>query len=297
MTTYLRKGYLRRDIPFYRRRGARQRRQNLKQVCEEIKNKRLFLLDIDGTISLDSTLIDGTMDFVNYVNQIKGKYIFITNNSTKSIGDYVEKFNKLKIPVDAGNFLTSSYTTALYLKEKYGNQVIFLLGTRSFKQELEQFGLNITEQIIPGIVAAVVGFDNELDYSKITNICELLQTANIDYIATNPDLVCPVGFGYIPDCGAICDMIGKAVKREPYYVGKPNRRMVDSAINTTGFSREETLVIGDRLYTDIACGINGEVDTVLVFTGEAKIEDLEKTEFKPTYYCDSIRDIYQSLTR
>lgn len=252
-------------------------------------------MDIDGTISLDSSLIDGTMDFLNYVNEIQGKYIFITNNSTKSIEDYVVKFGKMGIPVDASNFLTSSYTTALYLKKTYQDQLLFLLGTHSFRMELESFGLHVTEDLEPGIVAAVVGYDNELNYDKIMKICQLLQTQKVDYIATNPDLVCPVGFGFVPDCGAICDMIGKAVKREPFYVGKPNKSMVELAISSSGFQKEDTLVIGDRLYTDIACGIHGGVDTALVFTGEAKKEDLASTEFKPTYYCDSIKDIYEHL--
>lgn len=264
-------------------------------ITKAIKDKKLFLLDIDGTISLDSTLIDGTMDFVKHVNAIQGKYIFITNNSTKSIEDYVVKFTNMGIPVDESSFLTSSYATALYLKEKYQEQLLFVLGTKSFELELKNFGLNITNEVVPGIVAAVVGFDNELNYEKIMKICQLLQTTSVDYIATNPDLACPVGFGYIPDCGAICDMIEKAVKKQPYYVGKPNRSMVDLSIASTGFTREETLVIGDRLYTDIACGINGEVDTALVFTGEAKLADLETTEFKPTYYCNSMRDIYENL--
>jgi Predicted sugar phosphatases of the HAD superfamily len=267
----------------------------LKLLTNEIQSKKLFLLDIDGTISLDSTLIDGTMDFVHYVNDIHGKYIFITNNSTKSIEDYVIKFTKMGIPVEESNFLTASYVTALYLKEKYQNQMIFALGTKSFQKELKNFGLNITDIIKPDIVAAVVGFDNELDYDKITKICELLQTREVDYIATNPDKACPVGFGFVPDCGAICDLLEHAVKKQPFFVGKPNRTMVDLAIKATGFTREETLVIGDRLYTDIACGINGEVDTILVFTGEAKQEDLEDTQFQPTYYCNSMKDIYENL--
>jgi HAD superfamily hydrolase (TIGR01450 family) len=269
---------------------------DLKLLSKEIQKKKLFLLDIDGTISLGNVLIEGTMNFIDYVNKEKGKYIFITNNSTKSIEDYVIKFTKMGIPVDESNFLTSSYATAIYLKKIYGEQLIFLVGTSSFRMELENFGIRITEQLDKEIVASVVGFDNELNYKKITNICQLLQTRKIDYVATNPDLVCPVPFGYIPDCGAICDMIGKAVNRDPYYVGKPNSTMVDLAIERSGFSREETIVIGDRLYTDIACGINAGVDTVLVFTGEAKLEDLETTAFRPTYYCDSMKDIYHKLT-
>lgn len=268
----------------------------MEQLNDNIKKKKLFLLDIDGTISFDSTLFDGTLDFMNHVRAVGGKYIFITNNSTKSIADYVDKFLKLGVVVDESNFLTSSYATGLYLKEKYKDQLIFLLGTKSFVEEMKGFGLQVTEQLEDQIAAAVVAFDNELTFDKLVNISQLLQTRAVDYLATNPDLVCPVEFGFIPDCGAICDMIEKATKRQPKYIGKPNGLIVDLALEGTGFTKEETIVIGDRLYTDIACGINGQVDTVAVFTGEVKREDLDHTEFEPTYYCDSIRDIYQRLT-
>ncbi|WP_343208478.1 HAD-IIA family hydrolase [Anaerolentibacter hominis] len=260
-----------------------------------LTGKRLFLLDIDGTISFDATPIDGTMDFVRRVQEKQGKYVFITNNSTKGMDDYVTKFTKMGIPVDESNFLTSSYATAWYLKKTYGNELLFVLGTKSFIRELESFGLRVTEELEEGIRAAVVGFDNELNYGKVEKICELLFTREVDYIATNPDLACPVGFGFVPDCGAICDFIGKAAGREPVYIGKPNRLMVDMALEANQASPEETVVIGDRLYTDIACGINGGVETIAVFTGEAKLEDLSDTQFPPTYYCDSIRDIFECM--
>lgn len=267
----------------------------MKELTKDIVNKKLFLLDIDGTISFDSTLIDGTLEFMNRVLEIGGKYIFITNNSTKSIKDYLTKFEKFGIPVDETSFLTSAYATAIYLKERYKDQLLFVLGTKSFIKELKDFGLRVTENLEESIVAAVVGFDNELNYKKIENICELLLTKEVDYIATNPDLVCPTSFGFVPDCGAICDMIEKAVKREPIYVGKPNRLIVDMALNNTKFKPEETLVIGDRLYTDIACGINANVDTAVVFTGEAKMKDLSDTAFPPTFYCNTIKDIYDMI--
>ena len=260
-----------------------------------LKDKKLFLLDIDGTIALDTTLIDGTLDFMNYVLSIGGKYIFITNNSTKSIEDYIIKFEKFGIKVDETSFVTSSYATALYIKETYKEGKIFVLGTKSFVEELRRFKVNVTETQDKDIVCAVVGFDNELNYKKIENICELLLTRDIDYIATNPDLTCPTKFGFIPDCGAICEMIGHAVKREPLYIGKPNKTIVEMCLNQTKFTKDQTLVIGDRLYTDIACGINGEVDTCVVFTGEAREEDIVTTEFKPTYSFDTIKNLYEEI--
>lgn len=266
----------------------------MKKLGNEMKDKKLFLLDIDGTIGFDSTLFDGAMEFFDDVKRKGGKYIFITNNSTKSIKGYVDKFTNMGVEVDKSNFVTSSYATALYLEQEYKDEKLFVMGTASFIKELKEHGLKVTEEMEEDIVAVVVGFDSELSYSKVQNACELLQTRDLEYIATNPDLVCPVGFGYVPDCGAICDLLEKAVKRMPLFVGKPNPIIVDMCLETTGFTKEETVVIGDRLYTDIACGNNAEVDTLLVFTGEAKAIDLQTTQFPPTYYCDSIADIYQS---
>lgn len=267
----------------------------MKRLTNEMKQKKLFLLDIDGTIGFDAFLFDGAMDFFEEVKRQQGKYIFITNNSTKSIQDYVDKFHKMGVDVDESNFVTSSYATAMYLKQNYEDKKLFIVGTASFIRELKSFGLIVTEEIENNIAAVVVGFDNELNYAKVQKACELLETRTLDYIATNPDLVCPVGFGYVPDCGAICDFLEKAVKRKPLYVGKPNPIIADMCIENTEFTREQTVVIGDRLYTDIACGINAKIDTVLVFTGEAKEADLQTTEFKPDYYCDSISNIYESL--
>lgn len=262
---------------------------------DQIRNKKLFLLDIDGTISFDATPIDGTLDFCRRVNEMGGKYIFITNNSTKGIADYVKKFAGMNIPSDESSFLTAGYASALYLKERYGEGLLHVMGTKSFIEELRRHGLRVTEGMEDEIKAVVVGFDDELNYEKVTKVCELLETRKVDYLATNPDLACPVGFGYIPDCGAICGMIGHAVSRQPEYIGKPNRIIVDLALQRTGYSKEDTLVIGDRLYTDIACGIQADVETAVVFTGEAKMSDLADTEFPPTYYCESIRDIYEAI--
>jgi len=267
----------------------------MKRLSKEMKEKKLFLLDIDGTIGFDATLFEGAMEFFHEVNEKGGKYIFITNNSTKSRKDYVTKFQKMGVPVEESNFITSSYATALFLKRKYPREKLFVMGTASFVEELRDFGITVTEDIEEEIAAVVVGFDNELNYQKVVKACELLETREVDYIATNPDLVCPVGFGYVPDCGAICDFLEKAVHRKPLYVGKPNPIIVEMSLETTGYTKEETVVIGDRWYTDIACGIYAGVETVAVFTGEAKEEDLQQTEFPPTYYCDTIADVYESM--
>ena len=259
--------------------------------------KKLFLFDIDGTIAVDSTLYDGSKELIDYIDSIGGKAIYITNNSTKSRADYIEKFSKWGIRTDESNFITASYAACLYLKENFPNDKIFVCGTKSFVKELKDFGLNVTEENDEDIRCVVVGFDNELTYEKAAKTCEVLFTRDVEYTATNPDLCCPVSFGAVPDCGAICNMIECATLRKPYYIGKPNRIIVDICVEQSGFAREETIVVGDRFYTDIACGINGEVDTAVVFTGEAKEKDLETTQFKPTYAFENIREFFNEVKR
>ncbi len=196
------------------------------------------------------------------------------------------------VNVTAENFVTASLATALYLKENYESKKLFVVGTNSFLNELKGFGLNVTTEVEDDISCAVVGFDNELCYTKIERICEILLTKDVDYIATNPDLKCPVGFGAIPDCGAICKLIECAVDKTPKFIGKPDSGIVSLCLERTGYSAEQTVVVGDRFYTDIACGIRAGVDTVCVFTGEASMSDLDSTEFVPTYSFLSVKELY-----
>ena len=155
-------------------------------------------------------------------------------------------------------------------------------------------GINVTEEVEPDVDIVVVGFDTELTSLKIRRTCELLHR-NIPFIATNPDLRCPVDFGYIPDCGAICNMLKAATDREPVYIGKPEAIMVDIVRKKFDYSADKTVVIGDRLYTDIAAGLNAGVSAVCVLTGEAAREDIETGKIKPTLTFESVNELWQIL--
>lgn len=259
-----------------------------------LKKKRLFLLDMDGTIYLENKLFHNSKNFLDLVLEQGGKYIFLTNNSSKSVLEYIDKLKKLQIDVDEKNFLTSSQATALFLRENYLNKKIYVLGTESFKEELKTKNLNITDQFEEDIDCLVVGFDTELTYEKLIIACKLLNNG-VDFIATNPDLICPTTFGYIPDCGSICNMLETATGKSPIYIGKPKATMVELAIESSGFSRDEAIMIGDRLYTDIACGINAGITTAVVLTGETKAKDIENTPFQPDYVFDDISQLYNIL--
>lgn len=253
--------------------------------CDSLKRKKLFLFDIDGTIAVGDTLYECSAELLRYIEDIGGRAYYITNNSTKSGRDYVEKFRRaFRLETSEEQFITSGYMTLRFLRENYADKKIFVLGTGSFITELRNGGLDITEKAEEGIGCVVAAYDSELTYGKLTETCRVLSTTDAPFYATNPDLCCPIDFGFIPDCGAICNMLTESTGRKPAYLGKPSRQVVDLCLSLSGFSREETLVVGDRLYTDIACGINGGVETCVVFTGEAKPEDMADTPY-PADYC------------
>jgi len=139
-----------------------------------------------------------------------------------------------------------------------------------------------------------MGYDTELTYQKLEDACILLGRG-VGYIATNPDWVCPTWYGFVPDCGSVSEMLYTATKRRPTFIGKPQPAMVEFALDKTGYKKEEAVVIGDRLYTDIACGVNAGISSIFVLSGEGTMEDLEKSEVKPEFVYDNIRAIYEDL--
>ena len=153
-------------------------------------------------------------------------------------------------------------------------------------------GLHITEEAEEGIDCVVAAYDSELTYGKLVQACRVLSTTQVPFYATNPDLCCPIDFGFIPDCGAICGMLTASTGREPVYLGKPSPQVVELCLSLSGFSREETLVVGDRLYTDIACGINAGVDTCVLFTGEARPSHMADTPYPADYCFADIQELF-----
>ena len=259
-----------------------------------LKSKKLWLLDMDGTIYNENQIFDGTIDFLNQIKEHGGRYIFITNNSSKSVSDYVQKVNAMGIEASPQDFYTSSQATAMYIGENFPGQKIYCMGTRSLITELRESDLDVTTEPDELATVVLIGFDTENTSEKIRNTCIMLGR-DVTYLATNPDLVCPVSFGYIPDCGSMSIMLKNATGKEPFFIGKPQPIMVDCVLKNTGYSREEAIIVGDRLYTDIATGKNAGVDTICVLSGEATMEDIENGDVKPTYIFQDVRQIWNVL--
>ena len=263
--------------------------------ADKLKEKTLYLLDMDGTIYNENQIFDGTLEFLEEIKRRGGQYVFITNNSSKSVEDYVQKVQAMGSEAEYENFHTSSQATAMYLKENYPNQVVYCMGTKSLIKELREAGIEVVTEVDERASVVLLGFDTENTSEKIRNTCIMLGR-DVAYLATNPDLVCPVSFGYIPDCGSMSIMLKNATGKEPFFIGKPEPIMVNCVLKQLNCKRENAVIVGDRLYTDIKTGENAKVDTICVLSGEASMEDILQGEVKPTYIFKSVKEIYEGLT-
>lgn len=260
----------------------------------QLKDKKLFLLDMDGTIYLDNDLFDGTIDFLNRVRATGGRYLFVTNNSSKSTNAYVKKLESIGIPASEDDFLTSTDATILYIQQNYQGRKFYCFGTRSFYEQLSAAGIDVVTELCDGIDGIVMGNDSELNFKKLEDACKLLLN-DIIYIATNPDWVCPTAFGYVPDCGSVAEMLWRATGKRPHFIGKPRPEMLTLAMEKFGYTKDEAVMIGDRVYTDIASGYNAGIDTIFVLSGEGTMEDAKNTDTPPTYVFENIREVYNKI--
>ena len=252
-----------------------------------IKQIRLFLFDMDGTLYLGNRLFDFTIELLHTIRSTGRRYLFMTNNSSKSVADYVKKLEKLGISATRDDFITSSQATAYYLKKHHSGKKLYVCGTRSLIEELESEGFETTTNI-DETECVVMGFDTELTFQKLWDVSKILLTKkDMPYIATNPDLVCPTEFGSVPDCGSVCIGIKNATGREPVVIGKPSALMPELAMAKWGYTKEQTTVIGDRIYTDVKSGLNAGANTILVLSGESTLQTLEESADKPHLVLDN----------
>lgn len=259
-----------------------------------LAQKKLFLLDMDGTIYLDHILFPETLPFLQAVKKKGGKYLYLTNNSSKGVDAYMQKLREMGIDAVADDFLTSVDATVVDLKKRYTNEKIYVFGTDSFFSQLKAAGLNVTKEREDDVKVLVMGFDTELSFRKLEDACILLGKG-VDYIATNPDYVCPTWYGSVPDCGSIAGILKTATGRTPRFIGKPQPEMIFLALEKTGIPKEETVLIGDRVYTDIASGVRAGIDTVLVLSGEGTAADAEAGEEKPTFIMKDIGEVRRAM--
>ena len=263
-------------------------------IREIAKNCRLFLFDLDGTLYCGGKLFPFTRDLLAELKRQGKTYRFITNNSAKSCKDYVEWMARRGVETTEDEFVTSGRVTVHFMRENYPDATLYICGTESLKDEFRRAGFVVTDDL-DAVEAVLIGYDQELSFRKIDNVCRLLYTKKIPYIATHPDKTCPTDYGYMPDCGTICDMIAGATGKQPIFIGKPAPLMPEICMLTTGIDRDETVVIGDKVETDIQCGWRSGAKTVLVFSGDNTEEDVDRSHIKPDVVANDCGELLQAL--
>jgi 4-nitrophenyl phosphatase len=259
---------------------------------ERLKNVRCFMLDMDGTFYLGERLLEGALEFIETLRSQNKQFIFLTNNSSKHRRQYAEKITRLGLPIDADKVFTSGEATAIHLAHLYPGACLYLLGTPALEEEFRSHGFQLVEDN-PEI--AVLGFDTTLTYRKLWKLCDYAN-AGIPYIATHPDINCPIEGGFMPDIGAMIAFVAASTGRKPdLVVGKPNRLIVDALAEKIGASIADLAMVGDRLYTDIALGKTSGVATVLVLTGETQPEHLIDSPHQPDFVFDHLKALSEWL--
>lgn len=257
---------------------------------------KCFLFDMDGTINLGNEIIPGMEGFFEKLKTAGRDYYLLTNNSSSSHSHYVEKMNGLGVPVTREDILISSDALTNWLTKNKPGAKLFVLGTPQLLQTITEAGFTLSNSLAEPVDYVVVGFDQTLTYERLAIACRLIDKG-IPYIATHPDVRCPIEGGeFIPDTGAMIELIKTATGKEPQFIfGKPYQYMVDVVLDKTGYKREEIAMVGDRLATDIAFGLNNDILSVMVLTGEATLEDVEQGDIKPDIILPHAKEILNYL--
>ncbi len=264
-------------------------------VQQIVSHMKLYLFDMDGTLYIGNRLFSFSKELLKTIRENGGYYLFMTNNSSKSVEDYIKKMAALGIDAARDDFMTSSQAAAHYLSKHHKGKTLYVCGTKSLKDELTSQGFTVSDDVTK-TECIVMGFDTELTFQKLHDVSYLLLTQpDLPYIATNPDLVCPTEFGSVPDCGSVCAMIYNATGKKPIVIGKPSALMPKLAMDKLGIAPENTCVVGDRIYTDIKSGLNAGITGILVLSGETTEEILAESQDKPHLVLRHAGEILEAL--
>ncbi len=252
---------------------------------EALKQIELFVLDMDGTIYLGEKILPGAIEFVKTARKTGRKVVFFTNNASKNPNNYVEKLERMGFGAERSDVVTAGDVTIEYLKRNRPNESVYLVGTPALEQSFTEAGIKLSTNA----KIVVSSFDTTLTYEKLVIACDLIRNG-ADFYCTHPDFNCPTENGFIPDSGAIAALITASTGISPKYFGKPHKETADMISELFGVPFDKTAIVGDRLYTDIALGKNNGLMSVLVLSGETKIQEVNETN-APDIILDGIGEI------
>ena len=245
---------------------------------------KAVFLDLDGTIYLGGNLIPGALEFLSRCEEQGVQRYFLSNNSSRSVDQYVAKLHKMNIPCTPDDVLLSTHDLLAWL-QKEGVTKTWAIATKGMRQMMEDVGITTRDEN-PEYV--VLGYDTEIDYEKIS-IGSIHMHKGVPLVASHPDMVCPSPDGGLPDVGAYLAMLKVTTGIDPVHIsGKPNPGMIMHKIEELGFEAAECAMVGDRLYTDMEMAIQAGCVSVLVLSGEATMKDLEDSGKKVSVVVDSV---------
>ncbi|OGV31288.1 MAG: HAD family hydrolase [Lentisphaerae bacterium GWF2_45_14] len=245
----------------------------------ELKDKTAFISDMDGVIYHGNHLLPGAVEFVEWLKKNDRKFLFLTNSSERSPRELKEKLSRLGINVEKENFYTSALATASFLKSQNYSASAYVIGETGLTNAMYEEGLSMND-VNPDYV--VVGETRSYSFEKIEHAIRLvIKGARL--IGTNPDLTGPTEKGITPATGALIAPIELATGSKAYFVGKPNPLIMRHALKTLSTRREDAVIIGDRMDTDIIAGIESEINTVLVMSGVTAPDDMKRFAYRPDH--------------
>ena len=261
-----------------------------------IKDKKLYIFDMDGTIYLGGNPFDFAIDFIKNLRKDGKKVLFFTNNASHTSPFYFKKLERLGFEPCEGEIMTSGDVTLEFLKRYRSGKSVYMVATDELVEEYRAKGINLIngegEEKAQNSDIVITSFDTSLTYEKLNIACRLVRNG-AEYLSTHPDFNCPTEDGFIPDSGAIAALVTASTGKKPTYFGKPYKETIEMIGEATGFGNEEMCIFGDRLYTDIALGKSFGVTSVLVLSGETTADDVDNAldKDKPDLVFDSLDDV------
>lgn len=246
-----------------------------------------FMIDMDGTVYKGSELIPGATDFIKALKDKGIPFVFLTNNSSHSRSYYSDKLVRMGFDVTSDNVLTSNIATARFVATQRPGKRVYVVASPDVTEEVRSMGVNVVEDD-PDIV--YLTFDRTITYEKINKAYKALMKG-AELIATHPDDVCPTETDYDIDIGPFIRMFEQMCQTTAVIIGKPSSLMLDMAAGEMGVDPKGTVMVGDRLYTDIRMGNLAGIASILVLSGETSRSDLESSDIEPTVVLDSVADI------
>ena len=242
-----------------------------------LKEKKLFIFDMDGTIYLGNQVFDFAIRFIDHLRANGYRVLFFTNNASHTTEFYMGKLSRLGFSPREDEIMTSGDVTVEFLKRHRPGKSVYLVGTPELVEHFGASGIPMLTGSEKSADIVVTSFDTTLTYEKLDNACRLVR-GGAEYLSTHPDFNCPTETGFIPDSGAIAAFVTASTGATPTYFGKPYVQTVDMICEATGMEKDDICIFGDRLYTDIALGRLHGVTAILVLTGETQQADVDAAQ-------------------